>query len=142
MTISGFIQTIVAAGAVLLVGAVLLGLNRKKLAPKAPVAATVASVIIVIAAINATASIVGFIVFASPIWLMLGAFVGFIWVQSSPLTVPSLLRGLALACAFAAIYAALASELLPTILALGVTGVLLKLSQSGQSTPGHSSDAV
>lgn len=83
--------------AVAIVGSILVFL-RKKLTPKAPLAAALVGVIVTIAVVSVAAYELGLYP-GAPICLVLGTFVGFVAVQPHPRETRYLLRGLALALA-------------------------------------------
>jgi hypothetical protein len=130
MSVSALFQAIVVAVAAVAIGGSLLVVLRKALTPRAPLTAALVGVIATMVVIGVAAPSLGIKILGTPVWIVLGTFVGFVAVQPSPRETRSLLRGLALAAGCVSLYAALEPNLIAVIFGIGVSGLLLKLSAS------------
>lgn len=127
-----FLSLVVVVVAIVIGGLALMAV-RRLLTARVPLIAAFLGVVVTVAIIGVAASSAGFEVVGTPIWLILGAFLGFVGVQRHPRETRSLLRGLALAAGCASLYAALEANLMAVIFGIGVTGLLLKISTSNGS---------
>jgi hypothetical protein len=133
MSTTALLQALVVAVVAIVIGGLALMAVRRLLTPRMPLIAALLGVVVTIAIIGVAASSVGFDVVGTPIWLILGAFLGFVGVQRHPRETRSFLRGLALAAGCASLYAAWEANLMAVIFGIGVTGLLLKVSTSNGS---------
>lgn len=119
---------IVVSMALLVTGAGLMTLNRKYLLPRNVPVAIAVSIAIATLTISVAIAAMGISMSASLAALILGSFVGVLWVRRDPGSPVSALLGLAAAAGLVALYSAAMSELTATALALAASGVLLRLT--------------
>jgi hypothetical protein len=140
------IQELVQASVVMLIAfaiiAIVLWALRSKLTPRTPIFSAVLGAIVTTGILGAVASAIGISFSVAPAWLLVGIFAGFVGIQPKPWTTPSLLRGLAVVAGAVSVLAALESNLLVVILAIGVAGILLELSGSERARSRGGGDAA